>query len=135
MMFHPQNHDPSIDLRPFGWAPGDYVNGTCNCGDTIYGAKRCTRCYDCAMKTHTKYHSQEVGELRLLRDRAEELQDDLRFYQDIERMNQKLKKDTLTNLMAVRRQICAAERGLDIPIRKGHPLRSDRVHFPPKEDI
>lgn len=54
--------------------------------------------------------SNDPGELRLLRDRAVELQDDLRFYQDIERMNQKLKKDTLTNLMAVRRQICAAER-------------------------
>lgn len=42
----------NIDLRPFGYAPGDYY-GECSSCDTVFvGDKRASRCRQCALTAH-----------------------------------------------------------------------------------
>lgn len=41
--------DTPIDLRPYGWAPGDYMFKCRACGGRGFGDKRCRNCYECAV--------------------------------------------------------------------------------------
>lgn len=67
---------PKQDARPIksGWAPGNYGNFCCDCGEEFLGDKRAVQCADCAYKRRVAVVGigvTGVGLVELLRDRLD----------------------------------------------------------------
>lgn len=54
----PDDGNSVDDVRPFGWAPGEYFCRACSdCGEGYCGDKRCRRCRACAVKAMEAYRN------------------------------------------------------------------------------
>ena len=50
----------NLDLRQFGYAPGDYYCKCSSCRTVFVGAKRSTRCFSCALTAHGRPDEDDI---------------------------------------------------------------------------